>query len=58
MNDTQPACPICDAPVPMPAGAAVSELIPCPDCGCDIEVTSLAPPSFAAAPSEEEDWGQ
>jgi hypothetical protein len=48
MSSTMPVCPICDAGVVLPANAALSELIPCPECGCEL----------AQAPSEEEDWGE
>lgn len=52
------ACPVCDAPVTLPADAVVSELIPCRECGSDLEVESLDPPRIKEAPMEEEDWGQ
>jgi alpha-aminoadipate carrier protein LysW len=58
MNPTGATCPICDAAVPLAPDAAVSEIVRCPDCGSDLEVTALAPPSLAEAPAEEEDWGQ
>ncbi len=51
-------CPVCDAAI-VPAGEAViAELVPCPDCGSELEVTGLEPLAFAQAPREEEDWGQ
>ncbi len=58
MSEVQPTCPICDAAVPLAADTAVSEIVHCPDCGSDLEVVGLAPPSLAEAPSEEEDWGE
>ncbi len=58
MSEAGSICPICDAPVSLAADAAVSEIIRCPDCGSELEVVSLAPPSLAEAPAEEEDWGQ
>ena len=30
----------------------------CPDCGVDLEVTSLDPAEVELAPMEEEDWGE
>jgi alpha-aminoadipate carrier protein LysW len=32
--------------------------VQCPDCGVDLEVTSLDPLELALAPEEEEDWGE
>ena len=58
MSTTSPLCPICDAPVALAADTAVAELIPCPECGCDLEVLGVDPPLLAEAPCEEEDWGQ
>ncbi len=58
MNETESTCPVCDGPVPLPDGTAVSEILHCPDCGSDLEVVTLSPPSLAEAPAEEEDWGQ
>ncbi|HNX96643.1 MAG TPA: lysine biosynthesis protein LysW [Candidatus Aminicenantes bacterium] len=51
-------CPVCDAAIVPPRGTAIAELIPCPDCGSELEVTGLEPLAFAQAPREEEDWGQ
>ncbi|HWE60891.1 MAG TPA: lysine biosynthesis protein LysW [Chloroflexota bacterium] len=50
-------CPECAAAIPMD-GVVQGELLRCPDCGADLEVTSLQPPVLALAPSEEEDWGE
>ena len=38
--------------------AIEGELISCPECGTELEVISLNPPTLQAAPSEEEDWGE
>jgi alpha-aminoadipate/glutamate carrier protein LysW len=57
MND-QSQCPICDAAIAMPAGTVPAEIIPCPECGSDLEVLACAPFALAPAPSVEEDWGQ
>lgn len=51
-------CPECGAPVPFPGDAMVGEILPCPDCGIELEVTALDPPAVALAPAEEEDWGE
>jgi alpha-aminoadipate carrier protein LysW len=39
-------------------GTEVNEIIVCPDCGVDLEVTSLDPATVEMAPMEEEDWGE
>jgi alpha-aminoadipate carrier protein LysW len=52
------ACPECAAEVTLEAGTEASEIIVCPDCGVDLEVTSLEPASIQLAPMEQEDWGE
>jgi alpha-aminoadipate carrier protein LysW len=42
----------------MDATTEVGEIIVCPDCGVDLEVTSLAPAEVDLAPMEQEDWGE
>ncbi len=51
-------CPVCDAAIQLDAGAVVAELITCKECGTELEVASLDPPSLVEAPTEEEDWGE
>lgn len=34
------------------------EIVECPECGMELEVTSVNPPVLAPAPAEEEDWGE
>ncbi len=34
------------------------EIIVCPDCGAELEVTSENPLALDLAPQEEEDWGE
>jgi alpha-aminoadipate carrier protein LysW len=55
MNAT---CPECAATITMPADTLASEIIVCPDCGAELEVISLNPPTLALAPEVEEDWGE
>ncbi|MBI4927704.1 MAG: lysine biosynthesis protein LysW [Anaerolineae bacterium] len=50
-------CPECDAEVSFD-GVVVGEIVVCADCGVDLEVTSLNPPTVELAPMEEEDWGE
>ncbi len=56
----QANCPVCDAAVTVAEDAEKSELILCPDCGAELEVTAIADGNvtLAEAPEEEEDWGE
>jgi alpha-aminoadipate/glutamate carrier protein LysW len=51
-------CPECSADVSLEASVEAGEIVVCPDCGVDLEVTSLAPLAIELAPMEEEDWGE
>ncbi len=51
-------CPECMADVPLPKDAMEGEIVQCPDCGVDLEVIKLEPPTLELAPEEEEDWGE
>lgn len=51
-------CPVCGAELTLADDAVVGELIPCEDCGTDLEVTSVDPAQVSEAPKEEEDWGE
>jgi alpha-aminoadipate carrier protein LysW len=51
-------CPTCDGEIPFAAAVVLCEIVTCRDCGTDLEVTNLDPPTVAEAPMEEEDWGQ
>ena len=51
-------CPECDAQVPLDDQTVAGEVVPCPDCGADLEVSTLRPPVLVLAPPEEEDWGE
>ncbi len=55
MNGT---CPEWEAVVPVEDGTELGEILVCPDCGVELEVTSLEPIVLALAPREEEDWGE
>ena len=52
------SCPECAAEVTLEAGTEVGEIIVCPDCGVDLEVTALEPAAIQLAPMEQEDWGE
>ena len=53
-----PKCPECDAVVTVGADAVKGEIVACPDCGAELEVTGIAPITLALAPEAEEDWGE
>lgn len=50
-------CSECDAEIEL-NDVVEGEIIVCSDCGVDLEVISLDPPTLALAPMEEEDWGE
>jgi alpha-aminoadipate carrier protein LysW len=50
-------CPECDAEIEL-VDVVLGEIVVCPDCGVDLEVTSLSPVKLELAPMEEEDWGE
>lgn len=51
-------CPECAADVTLPDDVMEGEIIQCGDCGAELEVVSLDPPTLELAPEEEEDWGE
>ncbi len=51
-------CPECVADIPIPEGTLKGEILTCPDCGAELEVTGVAPIQLALAPPIEEDWGE
>lgn len=55
---TATICPECEGPIALDAGLLDGEIIPCGDCGADLEVLSLNPVELALAPEVEEDWGE
>ena len=52
------ACPECDAPVEVAESTETGEILPCPDCGVELEVRATSPLRLETAPPEEEDWGE
>ena len=54
----QAECPECAADVSLPDDVMDGEIVQCPECGVELEVTSLEPPTLEPAPEEEEDWGE
>lgn len=55
---SQATCPECAAEIALDASTEVGEIVVCPECGVDLEVTSLEPPALELAPMEQEDWGE
>jgi alpha-aminoadipate/glutamate carrier protein LysW len=53
-------CPTCDASVTIADDAEKSELVLCPECGSELEITEIkdGKVTLSEAPEEEEDWGQ
>ena len=51
-------CPECGASFPLDADITANEIVPCTDCGIELEVISLAPLEVEIAPDIEEDWGE
>ena len=50
-------CPECEAALEL-EDVMQGEIVVCPDCGVDLEVTGLDPLAVELAPMEEEDWGE
>jgi alpha-aminoadipate/glutamate carrier protein LysW len=51
-------CPECEGNLAL-SGVIAGEIVVCPDCGADLEVTAVAPSlALALAPQEAEDWGE
>ena len=51
-------CPECGADVNLADGVERGEIVPCSDCGAELEVVEPNPPELRLAPEEEEDWGE
>jgi len=51
-------CPECVAEITLETSVEEGEIIVCPDCGVELEVTSLDPAAVEMAPMEQEDWGE
>ena len=52
------ACIECNGSVPAEDSVLVGEVLECPDCGVELEVTRLEPLQAELAPEIEEDWGE
>jgi alpha-aminoadipate carrier protein LysW len=51
-------CPECEGSIALADDLLEGEIVPCGDCGADLEVLSVAPIKLALAPEVEEDWGE
>ncbi len=51
-------CPECGASVDVAADAMLGEILPCAECGTELEIVSLEPVAVELAPMEMEDWGE
>ena len=51
-------CPECEADVKLAADVEKGEIVPCADCGAELEVVERDPVKLKLAPEEEEDWGE
>ena len=51
-------CPECAADVDLCDETLLGEIVQCPECGVELEVTNLDPVELSLAPEEEEDWGE
>lgn len=51
-------CPECVGAIPLTANTMKGEILTCPDCGAELEVTSINPLVLDLAPKVEEDWGE
>ena len=51
-------CLECGAELELGSDLELGEIVVCPDCGMELEVTGLEPVTLEAAPEVEEDWGE
>lgn len=52
-------CPECEANLSLATNLVEGEIVVCPDCGVDLEVTAVQPAvALSLAPQEAEDWGE
>ncbi|MGD1917098.1 MAG: lysine biosynthesis protein LysW [Phycisphaerales bacterium] len=51
-------CPECGGTITFARAPRRHEIVRCPDCGAELEVTSVSPITLALAPEVEEDWGE
>ncbi len=57
-HDAIAECPECAGNVSFNGKTMKGEIVTCPDCGAELEVTGVNPITLDLAPQEEEDWGE
>ncbi|MGI9517254.1 MAG: hypothetical protein ACR2NP_09420 [Pirellulaceae bacterium] len=55
---THQCCLECEATLDVPTDCVIGEIVPCADCGTEMEVATLHPLTLELAPEIEEDWGE
>ena len=50
-------CPECGGAIPA-TNVECGEILPCPDCGAELEVRATDPLLLELAPEIQEDWGE
>lgn len=55
---TTSTCPECGAEITLKGKVLAGELVHCPECSSELEVTSINPIKLEVAPQVEEDWGE
>jgi alpha-aminoadipate/glutamate carrier protein LysW len=58
MTDNRLECSECGAELSLPADIIRGEILLCADCGVELEVVSLDPPTIDLAPRTMEDRGE
>ena len=56
--ENQVECIECAATITLAQDTMQGEILPCPDCGAELEILSLNPVTIDLAPMEMEDWGE
>jgi alpha-aminoadipate carrier protein LysW len=51
-------CPECEGTLSVPDDVIEGEIVPCADCGAELEVKSVNPLTLGLAPAVQEDWGE
>lgn len=57
-SQTRITCPECAGAVPFVRPPLQGEVVRCPECTCELEVTDTDPITVEVAPQVREDWGE
>ena len=52
------SCLECQGEISVGSEVEKGEIITCPDCGTDLEITKTKPVEIAKAPESQDDWGE